>query len=50
MMMGMYVPSVCCTTSDPKKMSICDKRQLQYYTDCIDMHTCHNLTLLSLCN
>ena len=36
----------CCTKSDPEKMSMCDKCPLQYCTDCIDTHTCDNVTVL----
>ena len=36
------VCALCCTKSDPKKMSMCDKWPLQHCTDCIDcsLHTC----------
>ena len=33
------VCALCCTKSDPEKMSMCDKCKLQYCTDCIDTHT-----------
>ena len=33
------VCAVCCTKSDPEKMSMCDKCELQYCTVCIDTHT-----------
>ena len=37
---------LCCTKSDLEKMSMCDKCQLQYCTDCIDTHICDNVTAL----
>ena len=40
------VCALCCTKSDPEKMSMCDKCELQYCTDCIDTHTCDNVTFL----
>ena len=40
------VCALCCTKSDPEKMSMCDKCRLQYCTDCIDTHTCDNVTVL----
>ena len=40
------VCALCCTKSDPQKMSMCDKCQLQYHTDCIDTHTCDTVTVL----
>ena len=40
-----YVCALCCTKSDLEKMSMCDKCQLQYCTDCIDVHTCDNVTV-----
>ena len=39
------VCALCCTKSDPEKMSMCDKCELQYCTDCIDTHTCDNVIL-----
>ena len=44
------VCALCCTKSDPEKMSMCDKCQLQYCTDCIDTHTCDNVTVLKFSN
>ena len=44
-MMGMFVPFVAPSLT-PKKMSMCDKCELQYCTDCIDTHTCDNVTFL----
>ena len=41
---------LCCTKSDPEKMSMCDKCQLQCFTDCIDTHTRDNVTVLSVYN
>ena len=40
------VCALCCTKSDPEKMSMCDKCELQYCTDCIDTHTCDNVTFV----
>ena len=40
------VYALCCTKSDPEKMSMYDKCELQYCTDCIDTHTCDNVTFL----
>ena len=40
------VCALCCTKSDPKKMSMRDKCQLQYCTDCVDTHTFDNVTVL----
>ena len=40
------VCALCCTKSDPEKMSMCDKCELQYCTDCIDTHTCDDVTFL----
>ena len=44
---------LCCTKSDPKGMSMCDKCQLQYCTDCIDTHMtmlqCFNFATMSCC-
>ena len=34
------------TKSDPQKMSMCDKCKLQYCAECIDTHTCYNVTVL----
>ena len=33
------VCALCCTKSNPEKMSMCDKCELQYCTDCIGTHT-----------
>ena len=33
------VCAICCTKSDPEKMSMCNKCELQYCTDGIDTHT-----------
>ena len=44
------VCAFCCTKSDPEKMSMCDKCELQYCTDCSDTHTCDNVTFLGFCN
>ena len=44
------VCALCCTKSNPEKMSMCDKCELQYCTDCIDTHTCDNVTFLWFCN
>ena len=38
------VYALCCTKSNPEKMSMCDKCEMQYCTDCIDTHT-HTHTL-----
>ena len=40
------VCALCCTKFDPEKMSMCDKCELQYCTDCIDTHTCDSVTFL----
>ena len=40
------VCALCCTKSYPGKMSMCDKCELQYCTDCIGTHTCDNVTFL----
>ena len=40
------VCTLCCTKSDPEKMSICHKCQLPYCTDCILTHTCDNMIVL----
>ena len=40
------VCALCCTKSDPEKMSMCEKCRLQYCTDCVDTHTCDNVTVL----
>ena len=40
------VCALCCTKSDPEKMSMCDKCEQQYCTGCIDTHTCDNVTFL----
>ena len=40
------VCALCCTKSDPEKMSMCDKCELQYCTDCIDTHTRDNVTFV----
>ena len=42
--------ALCCTKFDPEKMLMCDKCDLQYCTDCIDTHTCDNVTFLYFCN
>ena len=43
------VCALCCTKFDPEKMSMCDKCELQYCTDCIDtcdIDTCDSVTFL----
>ena len=40
------VCALCCTKFNPEKMSLCDKCQLQNCLDCIDIHTCDNVTVL----
>ena len=41
-MMGMYVPFVAPSLT----LSMCDKCEPQYCTDCIDTHICDNVTFL----
>ena len=40
------VCALCCTKSDREKMSMCDKCELQYWTDSIDTRTCDNVTFV----
>ena len=42
--------ALCCTTSNPEKMFMCDNCQLQYCMDCIDMHTRDSVTVLWFSN
>ena len=44
-MKGMFVPFVA-PKSESEQMSMCDKCELQYCTDCIDTHTSNNVTFL----
>ena len=39
------VYALCCTKSDHEKMSMCDKCQLLYCTDCIDTYACDCATV-----
>ena len=39
------VCALCCTKFDPERMSMCDKCEMQYCTDCIDTHTHTHVTM-----